>query len=127
MKYAYADIKENKFNKILHPLTKYLRQQQKLISDIQSTCPKATTRWMAMGATCQWLLEKRNQVLYIILDNKIEAPAGWWWIVASAINTLSKEVNVVFIKLQSKRLLVSQQAAEFNGEVDTWFMRAYYY
>lgn len=52
MEYAYTDIKDNEFNMILHALTKYLRQQQKLISDMQSTCAKATTRWVAMGVTC---------------------------------------------------------------------------
>src|SRR5437762_4351207 len=110
MKHAYADIKDKKFNKILHSLTKYLRQQHKLIADMQSTCPNATTRW-----TCKWLLEKRIQVLeYIAVDQKINAPEGWWWIVASAIHTLSKEINVVFVKLQSKNLLISQQAAELE-------------
>src|SRR5204863_5221749 len=69
MKHAYVDIKDKKFNKILHSLTKYLRQQHKLIADMQSTCPNATTRWIAMGATCKWLLEKHIQVLeYIAVD-----------------------------------------------------------
>ena len=98
MKHAYADIKDKKFNKILHVLTKYLRRQQNLIADMLSTCANATTRWIAMGATCKWLLEKRIQVLeYIAVDQKIDAPEPWWWIVASAIYTLSKEINVVFV------------------------------
>jgi hypothetical protein len=59
MKHAFTDINEDEFNTILHGLTTYLRQQQKLIADMQSTYPKDTTRWIAMGEICKWLLEKR--------------------------------------------------------------------
>jgi hypothetical protein len=51
---------------------------------------------------------------FIAIDQKIEPPAGWWWIAASCIYILSKEINMVFVKLQSKNLLLSQQAAELE-------------
>ena len=46
MKYAYAGIKidGNQFNKIMSHLTHYLRRQYNFIAEIQSICPKATTR-----------------------------------------------------------------------------------
>ena len=80
MKHAYADLNDGEFNTILYQLTKYLRHQQNLITEIQSTCPKATTtRRTAMGGACKWLLENRVQVLQYIVNDKetqLQAPPG---------------------------------------------------
>src|SRR5947207_1762581 len=68
MKYAYKDLQcsDAEFNKIIHVLTSYLCRQQTLINDMKSICPKATTCWMAMGGTCNWLLERRVPLLKYI-------------------------------------------------------------
>src|SRR5437762_4783696 len=107
MKYAYQDLQcsDGEFNKIMHLFTGYLRRQQTLINDMQSICPKATTRWTAMEATCNWLLERRVLLLkYIIKDDPTKAPPSWWW---AGINALAEQVNVVFSKLQARDLLLS--------------------
>jgi len=117
MKYAYEALQcpDGEFNKIMHSFTGYLRRQQKLINDMQSTCPKATTRWTAMGGTCNWMLERRVPLLeYIAKDDPTKAPPSWWWVVIAAINALSEQVNIVFIKLQARDLLLSQQATAFD-------------
>ena len=117
MKYAYQDLQcpDGKFNKIMHLFTGYLRRQQILINDMQSICPKATTRWTAMGGICNWLLVRRVSLLkYIAKDDPTKAPPSWWWVVVAGINALAEQVNIVFIKLQAKDLLLSQQATAFD-------------
>jgi len=99
----------------MHSLIGYLCLQQNLITDMQSTCPKATTHWTAMGGTCKWLLERRILLFqYITKDDPTKAPPSWWWVVAADINALSGQVNIIFVKLQAKDLLVSQQAVKFD-------------
>jgi hypothetical protein len=116
MKYAYSNLKDGEFNKIMHTITKYLRHQQNLIAEMGSKCPKATTtRWTAMGITCKWLLEKHAQVLeYISEDSPTQAPSDWWWVTTASVSAISEQVNVVLTKLQSKELLISQQAEELQ-------------
>jgi hypothetical protein len=112
MKHAYRDLKDGELLSIMYAITGYLRRQQNLIADMQSTCPKLTTRWVAMGQTCKWLLEKRARLFeHFEEHDSNNAPPSWWWIVIAAISALSEQINIVFIKLQSKDLLISQQKA----------------
>src|SRR5436309_6244109 len=117
MKYAYAGIKinGNQFNKIMSHLTHYLRRQYNFIAEIQSICPKTTTRWTAMGNTCKWLLEKRIALFeYFAKDDPTQAPPSRWWVVVGAVCALSEQVNIVVVKLQGKDLLLSQQKVELK-------------
>jgi len=41
-------------------------------------------------------------------------PDDAWWILVTAINAITELVNVVFIKLQARDLLLSQQATAFD-------------
>ena len=68
-----------------------------------------------MGGTYNWLLERRVPLLkYIAKDDLTKAPPSWWWVVVAGINALAEQVNIVFIKFQSKDLLLSQQATAFD-------------
>ena len=117
MKYAYKELLDGEFNGILHRLTNHLRYQQNLITDMQSKCPKATTtRWTALGYTCKWLLEHRVTILqYIAEDDPNHAPPSWWWVVMAGVSAISEQVNITFIKLQERNLLISQQRQELDN------------
>src|SRR5437667_4986739 len=110
MKYAYKDLKNSKFNDILHGLTNHLCHQQNLITDMRSKCPKAiTTCWTAVGYTCQWLLEHRVTILQYIAENDPDrTPPGWWWVIVAGISAIAKQVNIALVKLQEKNHLISQ-------------------
>jgi len=116
MKHAYKNVMDGEFNKIMFQLTGYLRHQFNLISEMQTTCPKATTtRWTAMGIACNWLIVNRVAMLqYIAKDDPTQAPPNWWWIVVSSINAISEYVNFTMIKLQAEKLLISQQRQELD-------------
>ena len=116
MKYAYKDLKNSKFNDILHGLTNHLCHQQNLITDMRSKCPKAiTTCWTAVGYTCQWLLEHRVTILQYIAENDPDrTPLGWWWVIVAGISAIAKQVNIALVKLQEKNLLISQQRQELD-------------
>ena len=102
---------------ILYGLTNHLRYQQNLITDMQSKCPKATTtRWTALGYTCKWLLEYRVTILqYIAEDDPNHSPPSWWWVVIAGVSAISEQVNITFIKLQERNLLISQQRQELDN------------
>src|SRR5947207_15995479 len=81
---------------------------------MQATCPQLTTRWLAMGNVCKWLLAKRIILFEYINATKTpikSAPSDWWWIVIAGISALTDLINSVFVKLQSPNLLLSTQSA----------------
>src|SRR5438552_5055504 len=81
---------------------------------MQATCPQLTTRWLAMGNVCKWLLAKRIVLFEYInmAENPVDStPPDWWWIVIAGISILTDRINPVFIKLQAPNLLLSTQSA----------------
>lgn len=52
MKHAYKDIWAGEFVSDMKAIITHLHQQNNLISDMQSTCPKLSTRWIIMGNVC---------------------------------------------------------------------------
>jgi len=51
---------------------------------------------------------------YIAKDDPTKAPPSWWWVAVAGINAIAEQVNIVFIKLQARDLLLSQQATAFD-------------
>src|SRR5947199_4700583 len=95
----------------------HLRQQSGLITEMQATCPQLTTRWLAMGNVCKWLLTKRIVLFEYINaaeDPIHSAPPDWWWIVIAGISALTDLINPVFVKLQAPNLLLSTQSAPLD-------------
>lgn len=98
----------------------HLRQQQTLIAEMQSTCPKLTNRWIVMGDVCNWLLQHRVRLLQFARENSkvptvvANTPPHYWWTVVAAIGAITSVVNITVTTLQSKDLLVSQQLEELG-------------
>ena len=109
MHHAYDKLMNGKLLTIMNAFIAHLRQQTNLIMNMKSTCPKLANRWVVMGNVCEWLLEKRVRLFQYLAENEpSQTPPDWWWVVIAAINALTAQVNIVFIKLQAKDLLVSQ-------------------
>src|SRR5205814_7661375 len=67
LKHAYKELWDNEVVDIMKKFIAHLRRQIELISTMQATCPQLTTRWLAMGNVCKWLLEKRI-ILFEYID-----------------------------------------------------------
>jgi hypothetical protein len=98
----------------------HLRQQYKLIAEMRSTCPKLANRWVVMGNVCDWFLQYRVRLLQFARENSNistvaeNTPPHYWWIIVAAVAAITSVVNITFVKLQSKDLLVSQQLEELR-------------
>ena len=94
----------------------YLRKQKNLVAEMSSTYPKYTTRWVAMGKITKWNLSNIIRLLrYIDIDfdrsKSHQYPDSIWWIVTSIVDAIVSHINITFVKLQGRHLLVSQQYA----------------
>ena len=118
MKRGYNGLMDGELVSILIALVTYLRAQPNLIADMRATCPKFSTRWIIMGTVARWLLEHRVRIFQHFTAESTKStnvnPPSWWWVVIAGLSALTEYVNIVFIKLQSKDLLISQQASELQ-------------
>ena len=65
-----------------------------------------------MGHVSKWLLEKRIQIVEYSdsLDRPFNRlPPDWWWVIVAGIKAVIEYINPVFVKLQGRTLLISQQ------------------
>ena len=104
------------FHKAAHAFSVHLRVQHNLISAMNgSKCPKDTTRWVAFGKMIDWFLAHRRRLLqYIAEKEPIQAPSSTWWVLCAAIAPLFELLRITFAVLQSKQLVLSQQALEIE-------------
>ena len=135
MKYGYDGLMNGDFIKISNKFIAHLHDQDKLIQDIGSTCPKLSNRWIVMGNVCEWLIEHRREISLHIAEvsaketnkkaketeknakmNVEESviPPNSWWVVVAAVGAITHLVNITFIKLQGRDMLVSQQVEELG-------------
>jgi hypothetical protein len=62
----------------------------------------------------EWLLENRIAIVNYSASLKEpldSLPPYWWWVVIAVVKAVTDYVNPVFVKLQGKTLLISQQTA----------------
>jgi hypothetical protein len=74
-----------------------------------------------MGNVSAWLLAKRIQIINYsdsLTEPLDELPPNWWWVVVAGIAAVTEYVNPVFIKLQGRDLLISQQTALLSTLAD---------
>ena len=65
-----------------------------------------------MMKVSKWLLRKRIDIYNynVSLKDPLDyIPPDWWWVFVAAINAITELVNAVFVQLQGKTLLISQQ------------------
>src|SRR5207248_4555444 len=68
-----------------------------------------------MGNVCDWFLQHQVRLLQFAGENAnmptvVEnTPPHYWWIIVAAMAAITNVINITFVKLQSKDLLVSQQ------------------
>ncbi len=49
-----------------------LRKQEILMTDMGTTCPKMTTRWMAIGNYCKWHMHHRVKLIEFFNGRRID-------------------------------------------------------
>ena len=52
---------------------------------------------------------------YVAEDDPNRASPNWWWVVSAGVSAISEQVNISFIKLQHKNLLISEQTQELDN------------
>jgi hypothetical protein len=89
----------------------FLCVQANLITSMAIKCPKKTNRWTHhLGCLLQFFKDHRRKiVVYAKTHRTKQTPTSAWWVVTFAVSPAINAINVTFIILQNRSLLITQQ------------------
>jgi hypothetical protein len=78
-------------------------------------CPKKMNCWVHLGRVLNFYKYYRRPIIAHTLEKHSEKlPSDMWWVITYAVAPVVNEINITFAKLQSRSLLVAQQAKFIN-------------
>lgn len=104
--------------KKVYALSVYLRAQQTLIVEMGAKCPKKTNRWLHLGMVLDFLIRHEVRITsYIDEKNAAVRRVGAIppalthseWVLTHAVAPAIKRINMTFVQLQARDLLICQQ------------------
>jgi len=117
-KNAINTMTDGEFYKTAHNLSVHLRKQANLITEMQSTCPKDTNRWVHFGNMISWMITNRRRIKeHLIEKAAVCSPSETWWILAAAVAPIISTVNVTLTVLQGRDIIISQQQRQIDNLV----------
>lgn len=106
---------EGEFMTLVNKIAATLRRQENLIMEMQATCPKMTTRWLALGSWTRWQVEKRIPLMEFFSQPRAKVvPPDWYWPVVCAISSLFFTIDISMKRMQAQSLVLSQQSEEIR-------------
>jgi hypothetical protein len=106
--------------KDVYSFSVHLWSQHNLIIQMGVKCPKKTNRWVHLGRVLNFYKEYRRSIIAHTLEKHPEKlPLDMWWVITYAVAPAVDEINITFAKLQSRSLLVAQQAKFVNALIGT--------
>jgi hypothetical protein len=73
-------------------------------------CPKKTNRWVHLGRLLKFFQQYWCQLITSMIEKRpVDAPSSIWWVITYSIAPTVNAVNVTFIMLQDRSLLLMQQ------------------
>ncbi len=73
-------------------------------------CPKKMNRWTHLGRLLQFFKDHRRKIVaYADMHRPEQTPTSAWWVITFAVSPAINAINVTFIILQNRSLLIAQQ------------------
>jgi len=94
----------------------HLRSQHNLIIQMGVKSPKKTNRWVHLDRILNFYKQYRRSIIAHTLE---KLSSDMWWVITYAVAPAVDEINITFAKLQSRSLLVAQQAEFINALIGT--------
>lgn len=88
----------------------FLCAQANLITSMAVKCPKKTNCWTHLGRLLQFFKDHcRRIVAYVQTHRPEHTPTSAWWVIMFAVSSAINAINVTFVILQNRSLLIAQQ------------------
>jgi hypothetical protein len=102
--------------KDVYSFSVHLWSEHNLIIQMGVKCPKKTNRWVHLGRVLNFYKQYRRLIIAHTLEKHSEKlPSDMWWVITYAVVPAVDEINITFAKMQSRSLLMVQQAKFVNA------------
>ncbi len=86
----------------------FLRAQANLITSMAVKCPRKTNRWTHLGRLLQFFKDHCHRIVaYAETHHPEQTPTNAWWVITFAMSPTINAINVTFIILQNRSLLIA--------------------
>jgi hypothetical protein len=112
----YQKLCDDTFVTALTGLISWLRRQQRLQMEMQTTCPKfITTRWLSMKRITALLANHRVRIASYLEEKKPACmPTRKWWIVMLCLDSVATILSATCTGLQGLTTFLHQQVSQFE-------------
>ncbi len=88
----------------------FLCEQANLITSMVVKCPKKTNHWTYLGRLLQFFKDHRRRIVaYAEMHRPEQTPTSTWWVITFVMSPAMNTINVTFVILQNRSLLIMQQ------------------
>jgi hypothetical protein len=116
LKAAVEAVADGTWIEVVYSYSIFLRQRQNLITEVNAKCPKKTNRWTHLGRVFKFYkVHCRRLIKYTTEKNATKLPGDDWWVFTFAIAPIVDAVNTTLVLLQSRSIVISQQAEFINN------------
>jgi hypothetical protein len=120
VKSSAEGIDDDTYVKDVYSFSVHLRLQHNLIIQMGVKCPKKTNRWVHLGRVLNFYKQYCRPIIAHTLEkHSKKLPSDMWWVIMYVMAPAIDEINITFAKLQSRSLLVAQQAKFVNALIGT--------
>jgi hypothetical protein len=86
----------------------FLRAQANLITSMAVKCPKKTDHWTHLRRLLQFFKDHRHRIVaYVDMHCPEQTPTSAWWVITFAMSPAINAINVTFVILQNRSLLIA--------------------
>jgi hypothetical protein len=99
----------------------HLTQQQNLIADMQTTCPRVVNHWLSTKKVIKWFKAHWPQLLAHIESKQPDsAPPRIWWVFVLAMHHFTSLTAITLHTIQGLSTLLDQQQAALDDLVTSF-------
>jgi hypothetical protein len=116
LKAAAEAVADGTWIEVIYSYSIFLCQQQNVITEMNAKCPKKTNRWMHLGRVLKFYKVHCCRLIeYMTEKNATKLPGDDWWVLTFALAPVVDAVNTTLVLLQSRSIIISQQAEFINN------------
>lgn len=112
---AWTSMYDGEWKSLLTSYVGHLRQQQKLILDMGTTCPYLTSRWLALESVTGWMVANYEGLEEHynsygdeerLATDPRDVKGAAWWVTLYAVHSICCEMRPLMVGCQGKTMLL---------------------
>ncbi len=115
MEHIMNDVVKECFFTIMTSFIIHITRQQKLIANMNTTCPRIVNRWLSIEKVTKWFKIHHLKLLaHIESKQPASAPPHFWWASLLVMQNFTSRTTIAFRSIQGLMTLLEQQQAALN-------------